>query len=209
MCNAAGITLLFPQTRLRMIWSIKPREYVTLLAYAPWSGIGFLLLSALMVIVAWGVAQRKYWAWQLAIAIFVANGVGDALLMLHNRVFEGAIGVVVTGGVLCWLMRRKIIAVRLVAKPSNVKSRAKSPTTDAHERAKDFLDEAEIERLLAAARTGRHGVRDHLLLLMIYRHGLRVLEAIGLRWDHVNLERSRLWVERLKGSLSVEHSHCR
>ena len=93
----------------------------------------------------------------------------------------------------------------MVAKRSNVKSGAKSPPTDAHERAKNYLDGAEMERLLAAARTGRHGVRDHLLLLMIYRHGLRVSEAIGLRWDHVNLVRSRLWVERLKGSLSVEH----
>ena len=96
-------------------------------------------------------------------------------------------------------------SAEVVAKRSNVKSRAKSATTDAHERAKVFLDEAEMERLLAAARTGRHGVRDHLLLLMMYRHGLRVSEAIGLRWEHVNLERARLWVERLKGSLSVEH----
>ena len=93
----------------------------------------------------------------------------------------------------------------MAAKPRNVKSAAKSGTPDAHERGKDFLDQGEIDRLLAAARTGRHGLRDHLLLLMMYRHGLRVSEAIGLRRKDVNLERARVWVERLKGSLSVEH----
>src|SRR3954454_402174 len=68
--------------------------------------------------------------------------------------------------------------------------------TDRHERAKDYLSPAEVARLLAAAKTGRHGVRDHLLLLMTYRH--------GLRRDELDLDRARLWVRRLKGGLSVE-----
>jgi type 1 fimbriae regulatory protein FimB/type 1 fimbriae regulatory protein FimE len=45
-------------------------------------------------------------------------------------------------------------------------------------RGRDFLTEAEMQRFLEAARHRRHGVRDYLLLLLTYRHGLRVSEAI-------------------------------
>jgi integrase len=42
-------------------------------------------------------------------------------------------------------------------------------------------------------------------MLMMYRHGLRVSEAVRLRRDDVNLDQARVWVQRAKNGLSVEH----
>jgi site-specific recombinase XerD len=68
----------------------------------------------------------------------------------------------------------------------NVRSSG-AATADLHEREKDFLDETEIDRLLEGAKKGRHGIRDHLLLLMTYRHGFRASEVIAVKVADVNL----------------------
>jgi len=86
----------------------------------------------------------------------------------------------------------------------NVKSQ-KNEATDSHQRKKDFLNETEMELLLNAAKKNRYGIRDHLILLMMYHHGLRVSELIGLKKTDVTENESRIWIRRLKNGLSVEH----
>ena len=51
------------------------------------------------------------------------------------------------------------------------------------------LTEEEVERLMKAAReTGRYGERDAALILLAYRHGLRVAELVALTWHQVDLK---------------------
>jgi len=61
----------------------------------------------------------------------------------------------------------------------------------------------EVKRLLDAARRGRHGTRDHLMVLLAYRHGLRVSELIDIRLRDLDLDAARIFVRRRKGSLST------
>lgn len=73
-------------------------------------------------------------------------------------------------------------------------------------RTREYLTEAEIERLKKAARHyGRNGERNELLIALAYRHGLRVSELCALRWSQVDFAAQRLHVARRKGSLSGVH----
>src|SRR5688500_3816315 len=80
------------------------------------------------------------------------------------------------------------------------------PTDEARGRHRSHLTADEVDRLLTVAGgTGRYGHRDRTLLLVAYRHGLRVSELVDLRWTDVDLKAARLNVRRLKGSRSGTH----
>jgi type 1 fimbriae regulatory protein FimB/type 1 fimbriae regulatory protein FimE len=73
-------------------------------------------------------------------------------------------------------------------------------------RTREHLTPDEVERLMAAAgRLGRHGHRDATLILLAYRHGLRVSELVALRWDAVDLKAGLLHVTRLKNGVPSTH----
>jgi type 1 fimbriae regulatory protein FimB/type 1 fimbriae regulatory protein FimE len=72
-------------------------------------------------------------------------------------------------------------------------------------RVREHLTESEIAKLLNALKANRHGHRDWLIGLLIYRHGLRVSEACDLRWDDLDLPKRTIVVRRLKGSTDSVH----
>lgn len=87
----------------------------------------------------------------------------------------------------------------------NVKRRVGSEAVDAHERRRDYITEEELERLVEAAKGSRHRWRDAAIMRMLFRHGLRVSELCSMQVDDLDLNTSRVWVMRRKGSLSTEH----
>jgi integrase len=67
-------------------------------------------------------------------------------------------------------------ALRLVA-PTTVNRTVppkRRPNTEL--RTREHLTQAEVERLIEAAKANRHGHRDATMLLLAFRHGLRASE---------------------------------
>jgi type 1 fimbriae regulatory protein FimB/type 1 fimbriae regulatory protein FimE len=57
----------------------------------------------------------------------------------------------------------------------------------------------------AAKGVGRHGNRDATLILLAYRHGLRVSELVALRWEQVDFSGGTIYINRLKHGVSSTH----
>jgi site-specific recombinase XerD len=75
-------------------------------------------------------------------------------------------------------------------------------------RDREYLLESEITRLITAAKGNKDtflATRNHLIILLSYRHGLRISELIGLKWEQIELEEARIHIKRLKGSNSGVH----
>jgi type 1 fimbriae regulatory protein FimB/type 1 fimbriae regulatory protein FimE len=79
-------------------------------------------------------------------------------------------------------------------------------TSNLDRRTREYLTPEEVEKVLqAAGKLGRHGPRDRTLLLIAYRHGLRVSELVALRWDQVDFKAGLLHVARVKNGLPSTH----
>jgi type 1 fimbriae regulatory protein FimB/type 1 fimbriae regulatory protein FimE len=72
-------------------------------------------------------------------------------------------------------------------------------------RTREHLTEAEVERLMDAARKNRWSNRDATMILVGYRHGLRVSELVDLRWDQVDFTAATLHVRRVKRGTPSTH----
>jgi integrase len=98
-----------------------------------------------------------------------------------------------------------------------VKKHRRGPTLDngtvppkrvpnSERRPREYLTPSEVNRLInVARRRGRYGARDALMVLIAYRHGLRVSELCSLTWDQVDFAHGLLHVRRMKNGVPSVH----
>jgi integrase len=96
--------------------------------------------------------------------------------------------------------------LKLVA-PTTEKRTVATPLRrpNAELRTREYLTDAEVERLTNAAKDNRYGHRDATMILMGYRHGFRSSELVDLRWDQIDFDRATLAVRRVKRGSPSTH----
>ncbi len=100
------------------------------------------------------------------------------------------------------------LAARRKARPISVLGKVSPPRRRKNKetRSREHLTPGEVDALISAARaSGRYGQRDSTLIMIMYRHGLRVSEAVALKWDAVELKQGLLHVIRLKNGTPSTH----
>lgn len=68
-----------------------------------------------------------------------------------------------------------------------------------------YLTAHEVSGLMDAVRTGNNGARDYCLILLAFRHGMRISELLALRYQDMDLEAGRISIQRLKNGFSTIH----
>jgi integrase len=75
---------------------------------------------------------------------------------------------------------------------------------NADTRAREYLTNTEVQKLMKVASGNRNGHRDATMVLLAYRHGLRPVELVTLRWDAIDFAHGQIHMRRAKnGSPSV------
>lgn len=68
-----------------------------------------------------------------------------------------------------------------------------------------FLTAKEVQAMMQAARQGPTGERDYCLILLAFRHGMRISELLDLHYRDLDLNEGRINVRRLKNGFSTIH----
>jgi len=90
--------------------------------------------------------------------------------------------------------------------PDNVLRKVPTRPKNRDVRSREHLLPDEVNALMkAAGQVGRHRFRDRTMILVAYRHGLRVSELINIKWEQIDFRCAQMHVNRLKNGSASTH----
>jgi hypothetical protein len=110
MAGLAATTLLHPGTLLDRAWRLNPSAYRQLSPLGGKIGILFLVLGSALLVSGIGWFRRRSWGWILAVAIIATQVLGDIINLVRGDWLRGAVGVIIAGALLMYLLSPRMRA---------------------------------------------------------------------------------------------------
>jgi type 1 fimbriae regulatory protein FimB/type 1 fimbriae regulatory protein FimE len=95
--------------------------------------------------------------------------------------------------------------LQLLTPTTEIRTVTPTRRPNAELRTREYLTDAEVAKLIEAAKGNRYGHRDATMVLVAYRHGLRASELTDLRWDQIDFDHATLAVRRAKQGSPATH----
>jgi uncharacterized membrane protein (DUF2068 family) len=108
MAAYAAVTLLTPGTFLDALWVLNKQGHAQLASLGGGAVLLFAVLSLLLGLAAVGWFRRRRWGWMLGSAIIAINLAGDVVNLARGEGLKGAVGVLIAGLLLIYLMRPRV-----------------------------------------------------------------------------------------------------
>lgn len=108
MATLAAITLFWPGTALDHIWRLNPGAHQQLAPLGRTVAVLFLVLGGALGLSGFGWFRRRRWGWRLATAIIAIQLAGDVGQSIRGNWKRAAVGLVIAGALLLFLMRPAI-----------------------------------------------------------------------------------------------------
>lgn len=124
MAALAATTLLLPGTFLDRVWSLNPSAHARLAPHGRIVGPLFLPLSIALACAGFGWFRRSLWGWRLTVAIMAIQVMGDLTNLVTRDYLRGAIGLIIAGALLAYLLRPRVKSAFL---PGTVRPKTAEP----------------------------------------------------------------------------------
>jgi hypothetical protein len=105
MCFLTIVLLVFPGTKLDLLWNLKPDARVAFRSLGSWSILLMLAVGIGCALAAIGLWRGTVWGVRLGLAILVVNIIGDLINVVTRHDYRSLIGLPIAGAMIFYLAR--------------------------------------------------------------------------------------------------------
>ena len=105
MCLLTIVLLVFPGTKLDLLWNLNPEARVAFQSLGSWSIVLMLAVGIGCALAAIGLWRGTLWGIRLGLAILAVNIIGDLVNVVARHDYRTLIGLPIAGAMIFYLAR--------------------------------------------------------------------------------------------------------